>query len=142
MIAQSVEYSFEYSSSLPGWFWPAYFAVLILMVAGMWMVFSKAGKPGWAAIIPFYNVWVLCEVAGRPGWWMFLMWIPFVNFVIYIIICIDLAKNFGHGAGFGIGLWLLPFIFFLILGFGSSRYVGTLGSAGGTAPPPPAPPAG
>ena len=94
----------------------------VLMVAGLWMTFRKAGKPGWGAIIPFYNLYLMIKVAGRPGWWLILMFIPFVNFVILIIVCIDIAKNFGHGAGYGILLWLFPFIMFLVLGFGSDTY--------------------
>jgi hypothetical protein len=74
-------------------FWICYFAIVILLIAAMWKVFSKAGQPGWAAIIPIYNIYVLCKVAGRPGWWLLLMLIPFVNFVIAIILCIDIAKN-------------------------------------------------
>ncbi len=104
----------------------------LIMIIAMWKVFSKAGQPGWAAIIPIYNIYVLCKIAGRPGWWLLLMLIPFVNFIIAIIVCIDIAKNFGKGAGFGIGLALLGFIFFPILGFGSATY------QGGGAPPLPA----
>ncbi len=104
--------------------WICYFAVIILMIAAIWKVFSKAGQPGWASIIPIYNIYVLCKVAGRPGWWVLLMFIPLVNFIIIIILCIDLAKSFGKGAGFGIGLLLLPFIFYPVLGFGSAQYQG------------------
>ena len=78
--------------------------------------------PGWGAIIPFYNSYLLIKVAGRPGWWLILYFIPFVNIIIHIIVCIDVAKNFGHGAGYGILLWLFPFIMFLVLGFGSDQY--------------------
>lgn len=112
-------------------FWIFEIAFIVLMVAAFWKIFAKAGQPGWAAIIPIFNTYVLCKVAGRPGWWFILLLIPFVNFIIYIILCIDLAKRFGKGAGFGIGLLLLPFIFFPILGFGSAQYLG--------APPPAAP---
>jgi hypothetical protein len=111
----------------PG-FWIGYSVVMLLIIIAMWKVFSKAGQPGWAILIPIYNVYVLCKVAGRPGWWVILLLIPFVNFIICIILDIDIAKNFGKGAGFGIGLLLLPFIFFPILGFGSAQYQGTAGS--------------
>jgi hypothetical protein len=110
-------------------FWICYFAIIILLIAAMWKVFSKAGQPGWAAIIPIYNMYVLCKVAGRPGWWLILLLIPFVNFIILIILSIDIAKAFGKGAGFGIGLFLLPFIFYPILGFGSAQYQGGAGPA-------------
>jgi len=105
-------------------FWICYSIVIILMIAAIWKVFSKAGQPGWAAIIPIVNLYFLCKVAGRPGWWLILMLIPFVNLIIFIILDIDIAKKFGKGAGFGIGLLLLPFIFFPILGFGSAQYQG------------------
>lgn len=97
---------------------------VVLMIAALWKVFSKAGQPGWAAIIPIVNTYFLIRVAGRSGWWLILMFIPVVNFIIWIILCIDVAKNFGKGTGFGIGLLFLPFIFFLILGFGSAQYQG------------------
>ena len=98
--------------------------VAIILIVAMWKVFTKAGQPGWAAIIPIYNLYILCKIAGRSGWWVLLMLIPFVNFIIAIILCIDIAKNFGRGAGFGLGLAFLGVIFFPILGFGSSTYQG------------------
>jgi len=99
-----------------------YLALVLLIIIGMWKVFEKAGKPGWAAIIPIYNVIVLLEIAGKPLWWFILMLIPFVNIVVIIIVYIALARNFGKGAGYAIGLLLLPFIFFPMLGFGDARY--------------------
>jgi hypothetical protein len=96
----------------------------VLMIAGMWMIYVKAGRPGWAAIIPFYNTWVLMEIAGKPGWWFFLLLIPIVNVVIWVIVAIELSKKFGHGIPFALGLMFLPFIFYLILGFGSDQYRG------------------
>ena len=98
--------------------------VAVPIIAGMWKTFVKAGKPGWAAIIPIYNVVVMLEIVGRPIWWIILMLIPCVGIVVQIIIYIDLAKSFGKGSGFGVGLALLPFIFLPILGFGDARYLG------------------
>lgn len=98
---------------------------MVLMIASWWKMFSKAGQPGWAAIIPILNLYFFCKVAGRPGWWLILMFIPLVNFIIIIILCIDIAKAFGKGVGFGIGLIFLPFIFYPILAFGSAQYQGT-----------------
>jgi len=100
--------------------------VAVLMIAAMWKIFTKARQPGWACLIPIYNIYILCKIVGRPGWWVILMLIPFVNFIIAIILCIDLAKSFGNGVGFGLGLALLGIIFFPILGFGSSQYQGPL----------------
>jgi len=101
--------------------------LLILMIAGFWRVFSKAGQPGWAAIIPILNVYFFLKIAGKPGWWLLLMFIPLVNLVIAIIATVDLARSFGKGTGFAIGLLLLPAIFYLILGFGSATYQGQRG---------------
>ena len=99
-------------------------AVLVLVIAGVWKTFVKAGQPGWAAIIPIYNIYVLTQIAGKPWWWLLLCFIPIVNIVILILLCIDVAKNFGKGAGFGIGLAFLGFIFYPILGFGDAQYRG------------------
>jgi len=101
-----------------------YFALIILLVASMWKIFTKAGKPGWAAIVPIYNIIVLLEVIGRPIWWIVLFLIPFVNMIAGIIASIDLAKSFGKGAGFAIGLILVGPIFLPMLAFGSAQYRG------------------
>lgn len=92
------------------------------MIAAMWKVFAKAGEPGWAAIVPIYNTIVLLKVAGKPLWWLLLLFLPVVNFFVLIAVCVSLANNFGKGAGFGVGLALLPVIFYPMLGFGSSTY--------------------
>jgi hypothetical protein len=97
---------------------------VVFYIAAMWKVFAKAGKPGWAAIVPIYNLIVMCEIAGKPAWWVVLMLIPLVGFIIQIIIAIGIANAFGKGAGFGIGLVFLGFIFYPILGFGSATYQG------------------
>ena len=99
-----------------------YFAVLLLIVIGLWKVFVKAGKPGWASIVPIYNVIVLLEIAGKPLWWFILMLIPFVNFIVAIIVLIAVARNFGKGVGFALGMVFLPFIFIPMLGFGDAKY--------------------
>ena len=98
--------------------------IALLVIVATWKVFTKAGQPGWASIIPIYNLYIWCKIVGRPWWWILLMLIPFVNFIILIILCIDTAKSFGKGAGFGIGLALLGIIFWPILGFGSAQYQG------------------
>jgi hypothetical protein len=101
-----------------------YIVVIVVEIAATWKIFTKAGKPGWAAIIPIYNTLVFLKIVGRPWWWILLLLIPFVNIVILIILSNDLAKSFGKGVGFTIGLILLGFIFSPILGFGSAQYVG------------------
>jgi hypothetical protein len=103
-------------------FWIAIVAILVI---AMWKIFAKAGKPGWAAIIPIYNMLVFLEIIGRPWWWLLLMFIPFVNFVIGIVVAIDLGKAFGKDAGYSIILlWLFSLIGYLILGFGKDKYLG------------------
>jgi hypothetical protein len=98
--------------------------VFILMVVALWMVFAKAGKPGWASIVPIYNIFVMLEIVGRPWWWLLLMFIPVVGLIMAIIVAIDMAKAFGKGTGFGIGLAFLPFIFYPVLAFGDAQYQG------------------
>ena len=95
---------------------------MVVLIASLWKVFTKAGEPGWAAIIPIYNFIVMLKIAGKPLWWIVLFLIPFVNFIAMILVSIAIAKNFGKGAGFGLGLAFLGFIFFPILGFGSAQY--------------------
>ena len=104
-----------------------FLAVLLIMLAAMWKLFAKAGEPGWAIIIPIYNIIVLLKVSGKPWWWLFLFIIPIVGIVIALLANIGLAKNFGKGTGYGIGLFLLPFIFIPILAFGSAQFQGTKG---------------
>jgi len=100
-------------------------ALVVVVVAGLWKMFEKAGQPGWAAVIPIYNIYILLKVAGRPGWWLILLFIPFVNIVINIIVAIDIAKAFGQSAVFGFFLnFLFGGIGFVILGFGNYQYLG------------------
>jgi len=99
-----------------------YFAVLIAVLVGVGKTFVKAGKPGWACIIPIYNVIVLLEIAQKPLWWFLLMFVPVVNIVISFIVMIEVAKSFGKGTGFGIGLIFLSPIFWCLLGYGDATY--------------------
>jgi len=101
-----------------------YLVILLVMVVGGWKAYSKANQPGWSIIIPIYNLIVWLQICGRPVWWFILMLIPFVNIVISLIVCIDFAKSYGKGAGFGVGMWFFPFIFLPIIGFGSATYQG------------------
>ncbi len=92
------------------------------MIASMWKIFSKAGKPGWASIIPIYNVIVLLQVAGKPVWWIVLLLIPIANLVFAILVLAALANAFGKGAGYVVGLILLPIVFYPMLAFGNATY--------------------
>ncbi len=98
------------------------FALMLVAIAGIWKTFEKAGKPGWAAIVPIYNIIVLLEIVGKPLWWIVLFFIPCINIIAPIIIGIEMAKVFGKDAGYGIGLGLLPFIFYPLLGFSDAQY--------------------
>jgi hypothetical protein len=139
LLAQ-VEYSYSSQGQAPS---PAVviaeLLIALLVIVAMWKVFTKAGRPGWAAIIPIYNMYVWCKIVGRPGWWVILMLIPLVNIIVGIVVCIDMAKSFGKGAGFGIGIALLGIIFLPILGFGSAQYQGPSASPGVAVSPPPQP---
>ena len=101
------------------------FLFVIVVVAGAWKTFEKAGKPGWAAIVPVYNVIVALEIAGKPVWWVLpIILIPCLNIIPILLMMIAFAKAFGKDAVFGIGLTFFGFIFFPILGFGDAKYIG------------------
>lgn len=106
--------------------WLVSLVISIIVIAGMWKIYTKAGKPGWAAIIPVYNLIVLFEITGKPIWWIIFFLIPVVNFIapliVMIIVYISLAERFGRGVGTAAGLFCLPFIFVPMLGFGSASY--------------------
>jgi hypothetical protein len=99
-------------------------ALAVLYLVSVWKVFEKAGHPGWACLIPIYNVYIVLQIAGKPGWWLLLFLIPGVNIVIDIIVLIEFAKSFGQTAGFGVGLTFLGIVFMPILAFGDAKYVG------------------
>ncbi|MCC7138676.1 MAG: signal peptidase I [Planctomycetes bacterium] len=101
-----------------------YVALVVLIIAGMWKAFEKAGQPGWAVLIPFYNVYILTKMAGKPGWWLLLFLVPFVNFVIAIILSVEIARRFGKGTGFGVCLAIFGAVCWPILGFGSAKWQG------------------
>jgi hypothetical protein len=96
--------------------------VAVVVIAAMWKVFTKAGQPGWAAIVPIYNVIVLLQIAGKPIWWLLLMLIPLVNIIVFVLVYRGLARNFGQGVGFTIGLLFLSPIFVPILAWGGAEY--------------------
>ena len=104
-----------------------YLAFLVLIIVSMWKIFEKAGKPGWACIIPIYNIIVLLEIIGKPWWWLLLMLIPIVNIIFLIWATNLLSKSYGQGVGFTIGLIILSFIFYPLLGLGDYQYQGAAG---------------
>jgi hypothetical protein len=99
-----------------------YLACLVIVLAGCWKMLIKAGRPGWGILIPIYNTYLMIKVAGHPGWWLILLFIPLVNFIVAIVIVADIARNFGKGIGFTLGMIFLGVIFYPILGFGSAQY--------------------
>ena len=123
-------------SSIMGLIMTLFWLVVVVgFIVGSWKVFTKAGRPGWASILPFYNMYILLKIVGRPGWWLLLYFIPLVNFVISIIVAIDLAKAFGKSSAYGIILlWIFSFVGYIALGFSNDKYVG--GSNADSATPP------
>lgn len=100
------------------WSWLA--AIIILVSA--WVIFTKANKPGWAAIIPIYSTLVFLQIINKPWWWLLLVLVPFVNIVIGIMMNYELAKAFGKDGWFTLGMIFLPFIFFPLLAWGDAKY--------------------
>lgn len=113
-------------------FFAAYFVFIlvisIIVIAGMWKTFEKAGKPGWAAIIPIYNIIIMLEIVGKPMIWILWLLLPCVNIVFGIWLTNLISKSYGKSEGFTLGLIFFGFIFWPILGFGSARYLGPAGA--------------
>ena len=97
--------------------------IAVVMLISMWKIYSKAGQPGWAVLVPIYNMIVLLNIVRKPVWWILLMLIPFVSFIIVILIYLELAKVYGKSTGFGLGIIFLPIIFLPMLAFGDAQYV-------------------
>lgn len=110
--------------------------VSVLMIVSMWKLFEKAGKPGWASIVPFYNTYVMVEIAGRPAWWFaIILLVPLLNVVFSIIVTIDFVKAYGKGTGYGVLSLFFPFITFPIMAFDKNvQYVAGSGVAAPVAP--------
>ena|ERR1051326_9107021 len=102
-----------------------------LLLASLWIIYNKAGQPGWASLIPIYNIIVLLEITGRPWWWIFMFFIPFVNIVFFIMMYNSLSRSFGKDEAFTVGLVLLNIVFLPILAFGDSQYIGPNGEKAG-----------
>jgi len=122
LLAQSFESygSFEISPI----FIIGYLALVVVLLAAMWTIFSKAGKSGWLAIIPIVNIFVMLDIAGKPWWWVIGFFIPFVNFIVIILMWHGISTNFGKSSLFTLGLLFLSPIFLLILAFGDAEYIG------------------
>ena len=99
-------------------------AASIFFIVSMWKVYAKAGRPGWGCLIPIYNLYLLLRMAGMSGWWLLACFVPLLNLVPTFMIPFGVAKNFEKGVGFGVGILLLPIVFYPILAFGEARFVG------------------
>jgi len=122
------EYQYEANYGLPTWAIILICVIALIQIIAQWKVFTKAGQPGWACIIPIYNIYIMTKITGKPGIWTLWCLIPFVNIVFIIWLYNMISKSFGHDEGFTAGLILLSFIFWPILGFGSSKYLGPYGN--------------
>lgn len=115
-----------------GTFFVIWLAIIVFMIIINWKMFEKAGKPGWASIVPIYNIIILFEIIGYKWYYIFLLFlgaIPVVGWIAMMLFVISynikLAKSFGQGAGFGIGLWLVNPVFVAIIAFNKDiNYVG------------------
>ncbi len=123
-MSQSVGFMDLYDSTAMILFLIIDLAVVLFYLICTWKIFVKAGRPGWAALIPIYNTIVMIQICGRPLWWFFLLMIPFVNIVFSIILLIDFVKAFGKPGIWALGMLFLGFVFVPILAFDSSEYIG------------------
>ncbi len=103
--------------------------MVALQVIGLWGVFAKAGRPGWWALVPIFDLFVLLRVVGRPWWLAVLFFVPLVDLVVAIVVYYALAKSFGKGIGYTVGLLVVGFVLVPVLGFGSAEYLGPGGVA-------------
>jgi len=122
MLSQLFAQSNDAPASLGMGFWIFIAIVVIISVIGLWKVFTKAGHPGWAALIPFYNSYIMVQIAQRPIWWFIGSLIPYVNIVFAILIGIEIAKRFGKSPVFGGIVCGLLSIGYIIIGFDKSTY--------------------
>lgn len=117
---ETTEQSGGFLAALPGLIVMGIIAFAV--IGGLWKLFEKAGQPGWAALVPIYNMVVLLKVADKPVWWIVLFFIPLANVIALFLVAFAVADRFGKGAGYGLGIAFFPYVFYPILGFGSARY--------------------
>ena len=103
--------------------WIIAMGMYVLQIIAMWKIFTKANKPGWASIVPIYNIYTLLQIAEVPTWYLLLLIIPVANIYATFKMYIELAHKFGKDTGFGIGLVLLNPVFILVLAFGNATYI-------------------
>lgn len=107
----------------------AFFFVIFIIIAAQWRIYEKTGQPGWASLVPIYNIYVLTKICGKPRIWTLYMFIPILNLVLAIWLVNMLSKSFGKEEGFTAGLIFLGIFFYPILGFGPAKYLGTYGDS-------------
>lgn len=130
-LATSVEPLQSSGSGIAGAIvWFIGLVILLVTLIGQWITFQKAKQPGWAAIIPIFNSYVMLKIGNNAWWWLLIIiFVPVVNIIGFYKMHAGVARAFGHGAGFALGLWFLPFIFWPILGFGDEQYQGPPGGS-------------
>ncbi|MCK5775942.1 MAG: signal peptidase I [Bacteroidales bacterium] len=109
-------------------FFSIVFFIAVLTIVAKWKVYEKAGQPGWASLIPFYNIYIILKIVGKPGWWLLvIIFFPPVGIFLAIWMINLLSKSFGRGIICTLGLIFLSPIFYLLLGFGDAKYIGPAG---------------
>lgn len=123
LLAQTATTKHLILSSLLGLLIQVLVLFIVITFESVWKIYRKAGKEGWACIVPIYGAFVLLEIVKKPSWWFFLLLIPFVNIVFAIWIVNSLAQRFGKDEGYTIGLLFLPFVFYPLLGMSDLKYI-------------------
>jgi len=100
------------------WIW------LIFSIIGLWKMYTKAGRPGWANLVPFYNCYCMCDIAFGNGWLFFILLLPYINYIFEIIMYYKFVRAYGHGVFYSIAAIIFQPVFFMIIGFGESEYIG------------------
>ena len=138
LLAQTYSTSYSYEASSPEEaatvslviflvMFIIYIPIIVLMVVSIWKIYTKAGKPGWASLVPIYSDITMMEVIGRPGWWFLVYMVPVLGLYLAIVDKITLAKCFGKSSGFAVGLILLPILFYPMLAFSkTAQYQGPM----------------
>ncbi len=97
--------------------------IVLIVTVAKWIVYSKAGHMGIASIIPIWSDIVLLQIAGMPWWYVILLFIPLVNLLILLAAHFGVAQAFGQGTLFGLGLFFLSPIFWILLAFDDYEYI-------------------
>ena len=95
----------------------------VIGIVSLWKIFKKAGKPGWAALIPFYNYYVMCEIAEKQWWHVLLLFVPIAQIYSLFVVYDGVSKKFGKSTGFSVGMLFLPYIFLPILAFSDAQMI-------------------